>query len=59
MLDLLKITKSLVSSMDNWLFRRSKICQKVYKEFNYRNNFNMNDVLKLLKKNRNYENKLL
>ena len=27
-----------------------KFVKKVYKEFNYRNNFNMNDVLKLLKK---------
>ena len=27
-----------------------RFVKKVYKEFNYRNNFNMNDVLKLLKK---------
>ena len=37
-----------------------RFVKKVYKEFNYRNNFKMNDVLKLLKKKtRNYENKLL
>ena len=27
-----------------------KFVKKVYKEFNYRNNFNMNDVIKLLEK---------